>query len=371
MYMNKRLLIFLTSLLFHVSCVNQDEPKVMLSNGKTIETEIVHNFFQNLMDTLEIPGLSLAFINDGRIVYHKTFGTKNVDSNERITKETYFEAASLSKPLFAYFVMKQVDKGLLNLDRPLYEYLEYADIEHDERYKKITTRMVLSHTSGLPNWRTDRLEIQFSPGTKYQYSGEGYRYLSNVIASVNDVSIEDLDSLFQKEIVHPISADHLYFKYDEEIAKNKATGHIEGKPTDNGAVREGMYFGAAGGLHTEAYNYAKFLTAIMNSKVLSPDSRVEILKAQIQLEDDHINKIIMNSTAWSLGFGIIPRETGIFHWHSGNNEDFQSWFHMDIEMKYGIVLLSNCDRIQNPEFFTRFFDFLDNEISFDMSNFGY
>ena len=105
------------------------------------------------MDSLNIPGLSIAVINDGKVVYHQTFGFANLEKKLPVTKKTIFEGASLSKSVFAFFTMKYVEEGRLDLDKPLYEYLPNADIAYDERYKKITARMVLSHRSGLPNWR--------------------------------------------------------------------------------------------------------------------------------------------------------------------------------------------------------------------------
>ena len=108
------------------------------------------------MEKLKVPGLSVAVINDGKVVHQKTMGYTNVEEKLPITAETIFEGASLSKSVFAFFVMTYVEEGKLSLDKPLFEYLPYADIEYDDRYKKITARMVLSHRSGFPNWRRMR-----------------------------------------------------------------------------------------------------------------------------------------------------------------------------------------------------------------------
>ena len=352
-----------------ISCDNLEQNHVFNAQGKEIKEEQLNDFFVGIMDTLSISGISIAVINDSKIVYHQVFGVKDNISKEVIDKETYFEAASLSKPLFAFYVMKQVDKGLLDLDRPLHYYLPYPDIEYDKRYKEITARMILSHTSGFPNWRSDSLKIDFAPGTKYQYSGEGYRYLAEVLASINEVPFKSLDSLFQEEIVKPLKANKLYFQWNSEITKNKATGHLNNMPTDNLEVRKDLYFGSAGGLHSEASNYAKFLIAIMNRNILSSGSFDELLKEQVKLPKDDINSIILNASGWSLGFGMIPTSSEICYWHSGNNQDFQSWFHIFPEKKYGIVIFSNSDKIQSPDFFTKFFDFLEDGIEFDMSTF--
>ena len=134
------------------------------SQGTEKTIKEMNAFFESLSDTLRIPGMSVAIINDGKIVYHETFGVVKQGTEDAVTKKTLFEAASLSKPMFSYFVMGQVEKGVIDLDKPLYEYLPYLDIAYDERYKSITARMILSHSSGFPNWRQDSLKIHFEPG---------------------------------------------------------------------------------------------------------------------------------------------------------------------------------------------------------------
>ncbi|HET6541847.1 MAG TPA: serine hydrolase domain-containing protein, partial [Chryseolinea sp.] len=141
-----------------------------------ISKNALDDFLASKMKKLKIPGLSAAVINDGKVVYQKTMGYANMEEKLPITTETIFEGASLSKSVFAFFVMTYVEEGKLSLDKPLYQYLPYADIDYDDRYKKITARMVLSHRSGFPNWRRDepdgKLKIKFEPGTQYLYSGE-------------------------------------------------------------------------------------------------------------------------------------------------------------------------------------------------------
>ena len=152
--------------------------------GFKVSSKKLDEFVESKIRELNIPGISLAVINDGKVIYHKTVGFANLQGNLAVNSNTIFEGASISKPVFAYFVMTFVDDGLLELDTPLYKYLPYPDIAHDERYKKITARMVLSHRTGFPNWREDeedkRLRLKFDPGTEYYYSGEGYQYLAKV-----------------------------------------------------------------------------------------------------------------------------------------------------------------------------------------------
>ena len=116
----------------------------------SISKNAIDNFLASKMEKLKIPGLSIAVINEGKVVHQKTMGYADVEEKLPITAETIFEGASLSKSVFAFFVMTYVEEGKLSLDKPLYEYLPYADIDHDDRYKKITARMVLSHRQVFP-----------------------------------------------------------------------------------------------------------------------------------------------------------------------------------------------------------------------------
>ena len=367
MIMKKHLPLLFSITLVVFSCQKEVVP-VKNSKGEEKTVQAIDSFFLGLMDSLQIPGIAVAIINDSKVVYHNTLGLMRSDAQEVVTDKTLFEAASLSKPLFAYFVMKQVEKGILDLDQPLYEYLPYPDIEYDERYKLITARMILSHSSGFPNWREDSLKINFMPGTSYMYSGEGYKYLAHVIAEINEVEFSQLDSIFQIEVPNQINADRLYFKWNEEVAANKATGHLNNKPTTNKRDNKDNDFGAAGGLHTEALSYAQFLISIFEEQLLSPALTAEMLKEQSKLPEDDINKLVIGASGWSLGYGMIPTANGVCYWHAGNNDDFQSWMHFYPEKKYGIVLFTNSDKVQQPDFFDKFFGFMDDGISFDLSN---
>ena len=140
-----------------------------------------------------VSGLGCSILNDCRIVYAQTFGFRDMETGEVLNSESVFNAASFSKTVFAYLVMVLSDEGLIDVDRPLHEYLEkaipdyedYADLEDDDRWRDITARVALSHTTGFPNWRflTDdqRLSFLFDPGNRFSYSGEGIHLLQLVV----------------------------------------------------------------------------------------------------------------------------------------------------------------------------------------------
>ena len=191
--MKTRLLTLIWIVCFLLSCQKENTIDSYLGFDGIAKDEL-DSFLNKKVKDLKIPGMSIAFINHGEVVHHRVMGYASKEQELPVTNTTIFEAASLSKPVFAYFVMKYVDEGKLDLDKPLYEYLPYEDIAYDERYKQITARMVLSHSSGFPNWRNNhpenKLFIKFDPGTDYMYSGEGYMYLSKVLKHIDQTNLK-------------------------------------------------------------------------------------------------------------------------------------------------------------------------------------
>lgn len=147
------------------------------------------------MDSAGIPGMSIAIIRHHKLLHILGYGLNRADSTQRVTGVTVFDSASLSKPVFTYAVLQLGHEGLLDLDKPLFEYLPYADAQGDQRYKKITARYVLSHRSGFPNWRPDRqlgqLPVIFMPDERYSYSGEAFVYLKKVIEKLTSKSLDE------------------------------------------------------------------------------------------------------------------------------------------------------------------------------------
>src|SRR5215510_6041484 len=126
----------------------------------------VKDFESSVMRSMQkagVTGLSVAILNDGKVVYTRQFGWKDKDAGTKLDDMTAFAAASLSKTVFAYLVMVLAEEGLIDLDKPIQQYLAkplpvypgYADLAGDNRYRTITARMLLGHTSGLPNLRSE------------------------------------------------------------------------------------------------------------------------------------------------------------------------------------------------------------------------
>ena len=114
----------------------------------------LENLTPQLMKELKVPGVSISVINNNKLEWSKSFGVSDAIQKNNVTNKTIFEACSMSKPVFAYLVLKLVEQSRLDLDKPLSNYLKEEFISSEDNYSNhITARMILSHTSGLPNWR--------------------------------------------------------------------------------------------------------------------------------------------------------------------------------------------------------------------------
>lgn len=304
-----------------------------------------------LMQAGEVPGLSLALIRDGQVVWHHGFGVTNAKTKVPVTDNTVFEAASLSKPVFAYAVLKLVDSGKFDLDKPLQEYLpgDY-DVGPDARMKQITARRVLTHTTGFPNWRPrgSALKIHFTPGEKFSYSGEGFVYLSKVIEHITGEKFND----FMKRMVFaPLgmtSSSYVWQpSYDTVVTyRHNSIGEPTGQNKPNAANAPAN---AAASLHTTAQDYGRFIAAILNGTGLKRETRAQMLTPQIKVDEggsnttdrpaDHLSPTI----SWGLGWGLQSTADGLSFWHWGDNGDSKAYIVAFAQQKLGIVVFANSD----------------------------
>ena len=328
------------------SCSSHDKNVVNSYLGYDIPKDSISSYIDSKMEEYAINGISIAIINEGEIVFHQTKGYANTELQKPVTKQTIFEGASISKPVFAFFVMTFVEQDLLDLDRPLYQYLPNNAIAFDERYKKITARMVLSHRSGFQNWREDdddnTLKIQFEPGTDYFYSGEGYQYLAEVLKHLLNTDWNGLEAEFQKRIAKPIGLEHTVFIQNEYTRHHKAEPYDENNnwvdwKNNYWVKKEDGVFMAPASIHSEPIDFSKWMVAVMNKEILKPKSYQELFKPHSQIPYDGID------VSYTLGFVTLHIPFTNVYMHSGNNIGFTSSFALDPEKDWGYVLFTNSE----------------------------
>ena len=317
--------------------------------GIKISTDTLERHLQERMAELNIPGLALSIINGGEVVYYNTFGYADVEEQIPVTDKTIFEGASLSKPVFAFFVMTFVEEGALDLDKPLYEYYPYPDIAYDERYKEITARMVLSHQAGFPNWREDdggTLRLHFDPGTDYQYSGEGYQFLALVLREIAQTDWAGLEALFQERVAEPLGLEHTAFIQTPYMTANKAEPYDENGTRidwkDNYWFRRNEdVFVAPASIRSEPTDFSKWMIAVINKELLTEASYAEMLKPHAETAP-----ILEGGIFYTLGFQTPGFPFSNLYVHGGDNVGFEGFFALDTGKDWGFVMLTNSDNGQ-------------------------
>jgi CubicO group peptidase (beta-lactamase class C family) len=325
---------------------------------------------ESLMRAGQVHGLAITIFNHNEPVYKKTFGYKNIETKEHIKTSTNFYGASLSKAVFATLVLKLVEEGVITLDKPLQDYLpkpifeytpskkwhdNYSDLKTDTLYKKITARMCLTHTTGFPNWRWDekdeKLRINFTPGARYSYSGEGLVYLQVVLEKLLGKSLEEL---MHEKIFAALGMKMSSYQWQPRFEQDYCIGHnpagkLYEKDKDNDAR-------AASTLETTLDDYTLFTKAVLNGRLLKASTRKEMFTPQIRLRsvqqmgplrfrDTTANDAIKLS--YGLGWGILQSPYGTGAFKEGHGDGFQHYSIVFPKQGTGIIIMSNSDNAES------------------------
>ncbi|RYG52634.1 MAG: class A beta-lactamase-related serine hydrolase [Chitinophagaceae bacterium] len=313
----------------------------LLLNFTTSNAREVDDFVSTYQKYYGIPGVSLALIKDGKVVYHKTYGVKNAQTGERVDDNTLFEAASVTKPVFSFAVQRLAERGIINLDKPLYQYLPYPDIEHDERYKLITARHVLTHRTGFPNWRSmnadGKLNIMFTPGTSYNYSGEGFEYLKLVIQKITGKKVEQV---LKEEVIEPIGLYHTFFSANDSLRKVVANGHYDMMPSPADLPEAP---GMAWSMHTEAQIFTRFMLYMLEQKGLSAQMYDTMFSKHSEFKMDPGDEMPRYPSYMGMSLEIRETPNGKSFGHGGNNGDFLCQFEVYKDLKAGYVVFTNSN----------------------------
>lgn len=331
-----------------------------------------------LMEWANVPGLAAAILKDGKPAWSRGFGVRKAGETAAVTSDTLFGAASLSKVVLAYALLRMRDEKLIDLDRPLWNYLPYEDLPAGDQARAITARHALSHSTGLQNWRfgrDDKLAFAFKQGEGFQYSGEGFYYLSRVLESISGRGFEEY---MQDRVLKPLGMVNSTFTWTAAAEPKMSWGH-------NGRMRPSEAFNAqrgrqmlaaaeqwkkplgswkhddvvraytesnkdgppafpnfllpnsAGSLISSVDEYAKFMSGLLSPRGdaldLSEASRREMFTTQTKIN---------TAISWGLGVGLENYNGRQMFWHWGDNGNFKAFMMGDPVAGSGIVIFTNA-----------------------------
>ncbi|MTI31815.1 serine hydrolase, partial [Xanthovirga aplysinae] len=363
--------ILLVGITLFMGCTGKKIQQVERLDGTTITEDSLTNKINHLIHEANVTGVAVSIFNNNDVIFNKAFGYANIETKDSLKVDHVFYGASFSKAVFGYIVAHLTEQGILDLDTPLQDYVDIAipdlpvekdwrnlrDLKGDIRYQKITARMCLSHTTGLPNWRWinnpgEKLRILFEPGAKYSYSGEGLHLLQEIIEHITGKKLEVL----AKEIVFdPLKMHNTSYLWDEKFKEHFCYGHSSDQlklPRDI----ELDDASAAGSMETTLEDYSKFVKHLMevhSSKsavtklMFYPNIRIRSkaqfgpLAQQITNENDGIE------LSYGLGWGLLNSPFGFGAFKEGHSEGFQHYTIIFPERKIGIIIMSNSDNAES------------------------
>jgi hypothetical protein len=311
--------------------------KGILHDFTSNDTKQVDRFIETYQNYYGIPGVSLALIKDGKLVYQKTYGVRNTMSAEKVDASTLFEAASITKPVFAFAVLRLAERGVIDLDKPLWQYLPNPDIEYDERYKLITAKHVLTHRTGFPNWRDGKLDLKFTPGTAFGYSGEGFEYLKKVVEKITGKKVEQV---LQEEVIEPMGLYHTFFSKNDSLQRMVAYGHFDRLPSNNNLPETP---GMAYSMHTEAVIFTRFMLCMLEQKGLKPETYANMFQKHSDYNYDPGEEKPKIPTYMGISLEIRETPFGKSFGHGGNNGDFKCKFEVYQDKKMGYAIFTNSN----------------------------
>lgn len=338
-------------------------------DGTTIDPATLTARIEELTRAANVQGLVVTVFNRGEAVYSRPFGFADLPASRPLRLDTEIYGASLSKAVFAVLVMRLVEQGVLALDKPLQDYLDaplgenkgttwhedLTDLRDEPRYRRITARMCLSHTTGFPNWRwfepDEKLRIHFEPGARYSYSGEGMTFLQIVLEKLTG---KPLEQLMREEVFGPYGMTTSSYTWQPRFEADYAIGHradgtLYPKDKDNAAR-------APSTLETTPRDYSRFLEGVLRGDGLARASWKEMFSPQIRLRsrtqfgpgaEEETTAYDAIELSYGLGWGLLRTPHGWGAFKEGHGDGFQHYSILFPEQGLGVLLMSNSDNAES------------------------
>ena len=327
-------------------------------DGHRLSPDSVERIVSRAMTSARVPALAVAIIDRGEIAYMAGFGYRDVEHTLPLTDTTVMYAASLTKAMFAHLAMQLVDERVIALDTPIVRYLpkplpsyeKYADLAGDARWERLTPRMLLSHTSGFPNWRfinaSGKLDFKFDPGAQFAYSGEGINLLQFVIEEHTGKSV---GALMQSRVFDRFGMTRTGMTWQPSFASEYAFGY-----DSTGAVvghNKRSSVRAAGSADTDIADMARFVRGVLRGEGLSDASRRAMWSPQIRIRTpfefptpsfDTTSRDDAIELSYALGWGTFASPYGPAFFKEGHDDvSWRNYMVVFERPKSAIIMLSS------------------------------
>mgnify|MGYP006141054725 CR=1 FL=1 len=340
----------------------QNAAKVKQLNGQSVNTEALQKRLTYLVDSAKIAGLQVAIINNNKTVWTSSFGSKDLENQKPLNDSTVMYAASLTKPVSAYIFLRLVDRGIFKLDQPVHfylkkpigEYPKWKDLADDTvSFNRITPRMLLAHSSGLPVLRQlygNKTNLIAKPGEKFYYSNEGINLLGFMI---EEYTGKTLEVIAQEEVFGPLQMQRTSMIWEKPFESNFSYAYFKDGKKYGSERRQSSR--AAGSMSTTASDYARFYIQLMSGKGLSKENLQQMLSSQIavtsqrgfgSLRDSLTHENDAIKLAWGLGIGLFQSPYGKGFFHTGHGDANQNYAVAFPEKGIAVVLLSNSENFE-------------------------
>ena len=305
--------------------------KAQSDNSYTIPKE---SDIRALLEQNKVPGVAIGLINNGAIKNFVTIGKSHI--NDAITKKTIFDVASLTKTVTTELVLQLTTKGKWDLDEPLYKYWVDPDIKNDPHHKLLTTRHVLRHSTGFKNWRwmneDNKLQFDFEPGTKFQYSGEGFEYLRKALENKFETTFQ---KLVDENVFAPNNMNNSSLVWDANIANlNFAGTHDkEGEPY---TYEKSISSNAADNLLTSVEEFSQ-----LGVHTLKEINKGNSIYQEMITKHSEVRPGIDFGLGWIIFKDLPNDEYALFN--AGSDKGVNALIVLLPKSKNGLVILTNGD----------------------------
>jgi len=343
----------------------EDTKDIRRLDGSKITVAEAESFARQTLEESHVTGAQIAVLDRGRLVWSAAFGMRRREPPLPMETETTTWAASITKSVFATYVMQLVEKGELSLDtpvarqlpKPLNEYQPYresaTELVRDPAWETVTPRILLSHTSGLLNFTflesDKKLRLHFQPGSRYGYSGEGINLVQFLIEQKKG---RPLDQLMQEAFFTPLAMTRTGLIYRREFEGNVADRYNLSEKFLSKTQR--FPARGAGSMTTSAEDLGRFVTALLAGKLIKKDTRKEMLRPVIPIRTLHQFALAANEPegteaaavglAYGVGWGLLTRTSfGPAFFKEGHGDGAQNYLICFERRQACMILLTNSD----------------------------